>query len=666
MPESIDEESIMEKITAAGKKNLHLLDKESVSKVVDKWIKIPSDKLYNYIFDKRYKALSTSVKNSTVAPEAVQNVSSEVLTPLEYCGTENSVVTGLKTSWNVFNDFSKSLVGYSVSASKGLFNGTISIFRGPKEAVNSVIASTSSLYHKLIDRDFYSDLFSSNTLKKNDISGASSLASSTIISTATFSDDKLSESLLLTGKNSYFSASPPFIKKSVKLLKGYSDNALYSFNNNKFLISSFFLAGLAINEIGVKYHKSQLNKQWNVLTYKEMNIKVVLVLGSMLDPITKVEVEDLLSRGFIVYVASGDVKNSPFSEELSEMKKSVNVSKKDSELDDYFDKQNKKSGDILSDSTSEEEEEQALATNGKKISDSDWIISSTECFSNVYASEQDFTRLNYISTSRKDLSKLGKEIKDKKWELVSIILSHDNISNNIKTSTDHFKDLILNNIMDLVASLYSSISIWPDAKIILFNNSLSKINERCAHLEKKCNEPSLEILCNNMVETVYDTLFQSSYSNAYLVEIGLLKDVNNKYLNYQSLHSKLTELETTKNAKTSSSSIYREFLNPVQNLIMNKNTSSLFYDASEKNILYCGSLSSLNRNLANHLTNIWVLNFILLKQKICTFSYTLFLKISNIWFTAFVNLNNYISLTKKWVIDKSKIVLEQKKKNKTN
>lgn len=663
MPESIDEESIMVKITAAGKKNLHLIDKESVSKVVDKWIKIPSDKLYKYIFDKRYEALSTSVKNSTVSPETVHNVSKEFSSPLEYADAESTVVTGLKTSWNVFNDFSKSLFGYSVSASKGLFNGTISIFRGPKEAANSFIASTTSLYHKLIDKNFYADLFSCSTLKKNDITGASSLASSSIISTATFSDHKLSENLLLTGKNSYFSVSPPFIKNSVQLLKDCGDNALNSLNNNKFMLSSFFLAGLAINEIGAKYHKSQLNKQWNVLSYKEMNIKVVLVLGSMLDPITKVEVEDLLSRGFIVYVASGDVKNSPFSEELSDNKKPVDASKKDSELDDYFDKQSKKSGDILSDSTSEEEEEQASATNGKKISDSDWIISSTECFSNVYASEQDFTRLNYISTSRKDLAKLGKEIKDKKWELVSIIFSHDNISNNIKTSTDHFKDLILNNIMDLVASLYSSISIWPDAKIILFNNSLSKINERCAHMEKKCNEPSLEILCNNMVETVYDTLFQSSYANAYLVEIGLLKDVNNKYLNYQSLHSKLAELETTKDSKTSSSSIYRDFLNPVQNLIMNKKASSLFYDASEKNILYCGSLSSLNRNLANHLTNIWVLNFVLLRQKIWAFSYTLFLNISNLWFTALIKLNNFISLSKKWVSDKSKIVLE---KNKTN
>lgn len=51
----------------------------------------------------------------------------------------------------------------------------------------------------------------------------------------------------------------------------------------------------------------------------------------MLDPITKLEVEDLLNRGFIVYVSSVDAKNSPFPEDVlltsndySEVKESLN------------------------------------------------------------------------------------------------------------------------------------------------------------------------------------------------------------------------------------------------------------------------------------------------------------------------------------------------------
>ena len=668
MPEDIDKDSIMEKVAAVGKKNFDLIDKESVNKVLDKWIKIPSDKLYHYIYEKSNKILSSpAVKHTTTGSDLIEHSlndnfspppSSSVL-PLKNDDVSNSVVTGLKASWSSVDNISRSAFGYGVSVSKGLFNGTISIFRCPKETLNSIIATTTNACHKLTDKNFYLEFFNSEKFKKPEPSTAAGfLTGSSLVGTgSTTSSNNLSENILLNSKNSSFSDSSSFFSKIYKFLTGCGDFALNSVNNNKNLISSFIIAGLVVNELGIKYSKRQLNNQWNVLSFKEMNKKVVLVLGSMLDPITKVEVEDLLSRGFIVYVASGDVKNSPFNEDFTKRNKSLSMFKKSTdEADDEFDKQSRRSGDILSDSTSEEEEDQVTA---KKISDSDWIVSSMECFSNVNATPQDFTRLNYMSSSKKDLAKLGEEIKEKKWELVAIIFSHDNISNNIKTSTEDFKDLILNNMMDLIASLYASISIWPDSKIVLFNNSLSKINEKCNTSVTSGNMPSLEILCNNMVETVYDTLVQSDFNNAYLVEIGLLKDINNKNLNYQFLQKKLLQPVPVKGSDNNST-IYTDFLNPVQNLILDKKISTFFYDRSEKNVLYCGDLSNLNRKLTSYLTNMWVLNFILLRKKLYSVSYTILLSISQLWLTTLMKITNFVSLSKDWISKKGEHLLKSK------
>ncbi|XBW37781.1 hypothetical protein QEN19_003362 [Hanseniaspora menglaensis] len=662
MPDNVDNNRMMESFEVVGRKSAQIIDKESVGRVLDKWIKIPSDKLYNYIYEKSNKAIATSTsKAPNISAELIESASQELHDSLSTSlSLENNRVSNLQTSWNSFDSFTKSLVGYSVSASKGLFNGTISIFRNPKETLNSISSSATSVSQKLTDPKFYSDLFSYGKSKPVEYS-AVGITSTSLVNSQSY-DNELSENLFLNCKKTPFFFMPSkFIKKPYNFLKSVGDDIFISINDNRYWITSFIVAGLVINEIGVKYYKRKLNKKWNVLSYKEMNKKVVLVLGSMLDPITKIEVEDLLNRGFIVYVASGDVKNSPFIEELANIKKTVDIFKEKNETEDDFDKQSRKSGDILSDSTSDDEEEQpGSGAQFPKISDSDWIISSTECFSNVYASPQDFTRLNYMTSSKKDLIKLSKELKDKDWELVSIIFSHDNVSNNIKTSTEHFNNLILNNMMDLISSLYGCISLWPNSKVILFNNSLSKINERCSSFEKRPNEPSLEILCNNMVETVYDTLVESNYKNAFLVEIGLLRDVENRSLNYQYLQEKVINLQFDNKFEKGNSSIYNEFLNPVQNLIMEKSVSGVFYDRSANNVLYCGSLSLLNKNLASHLTNLWVLNYILFKQKVEKIAYTIFWNISQAWFTALIKINSFVSISSDWVQTNSKNIFKTK------
>ncbi|CAI8496106.1 unnamed protein product [Hanseniaspora opuntiae] len=189
--------------------------------------------------------------------------------------------------------------------------------------------------------------------------------------------------------------------------------------------------------IVTRYAKKKSNFAYNILSYKDMNKNVVLVFGSMLDPITKLEVEDLLNRGFIVYVSSVDAKNSPFPEDVlltsndySEVKESLNGNVS-SNL------KQRKNSEILSDISSEDEDH---STDGsfKKISDSDWIVSSAQCFSNKNATSQDFTRLNYITNSNADIKALAELIKEKNWNLSAIVFSYDNVSNNIKSSIRQF------------------------------------------------------------------------------------------------------------------------------------------------------------------------------------------------------------------------------------
>lgn len=415
--------------------------------------------------------------------------------------------------------------------------------------------------------------------------------------------------------------SPGITKSPSTFLRGfdYTKNALLStglaINNNKLLISSIILAGLFVNELGARYAKKKANSVYNILSYKDMNKNVVLVFGSMLDPITKLEVEDLLNRGFIVYVSSVDAKNSPFPEHVlvgfddcSDVKESLN------ERSSPNVKQRKNS-EILSDISSEDDDH-IMEGSSKKISDSDWIISSAQCFSNKNATSQDFTRLNYITNSSSDIKALEELIKEKSWNLSAIVFSYDNVSNNIKSSSDNFKDLILNNMMDMMSSLVKASQIWPSTKIILFNNSLSKINEANAinSLSKKC-EPSLQVLCNNLVETMYDTLSQGGHKDVYLINIGILQDAEGSNLNYRDLSAKLNSC-----GKKIGSNIFECFLNPVQNIIMNMTSSGIFYDLGSKNKVSCGSLTTLNGSLKLILSDFFILKFILFTTNMVSFS----------------------------------------------
>lgn len=414
---------------------------------------------------------------------------------------------------------------------------------------------------------------------------------------------------------------PGMVKPPSTLLRGfdYTKNALLSagstLNNNKLLLSSIILAGLLFNEVGARYAKKKSNSAYNILSYKDMNKNVVLVFGSMLDPITKLEVEDLLNRGFIVYVSSVDAKNSPFPEDVlltsndySEVKESLNGNVS-SNL------KQRKNSEILSDISSEDEDH---STDGsfKKISDSDWIVSSAQCFSNKNATSQDFTRLNYITNSNADIKALAELIKEKNWNLSAIVFSYDNVSNNIKSSSDNFKDLILNNMMDMMSTLVKASQMWTNTKIILFNNSLSKLNEANAinNQNKKC-EPSLQVLCNNLVETMYDTLTQGGHKNVYLINIGILKDAEGRNINYRDLSAKLNSC-----GKKIGTNIFGCFLNPVQNIIMDMTSSGVFYDFGSKSKVSCGSLSTLNGNLKLILSDFFILKFILMTTNMITFS----------------------------------------------
>lgn len=407
---------------------------------------------------------------------------------------------------------------------------------------------------------------------------------------------------------------PGIVKPPSTILRGfdYTKSALISagstLNSNKLLLSSIILAGLLFNEVGARYAKKKSNSAYNILSYKDMSKNVVLVFGSMLDPITKLEVEDLLNRGFIVYVSSVDAKNSPFPEDAlltsnyhSEVKESSNVKQR-------------KNSEILSDISSEDEDH-SMDGGLKKISDSDWIVSSAQCFSNKNATSQDFTRLNYITNSNSDIKALAELINEKGWNLSAIVFSYDNVSNNIKSSSDNFKDLILNNMMDMMSTLVKASQIWPSTKIILFNNSLSKINEANAinNQNKKC-EPSLQVLCNNLVETMYDTLTQGGHKKVYLINIGILRDAEGRNLNYRDLTAKLDSC-----GKKIGTNIFGCFLNPVQNIIMDMTSSGVFYDFYSKNKVSCGSLSTLNGNLKLILSDFFILKFILITTNMVSF-----------------------------------------------
>ncbi|KKA02766.1 UPF0744 protein HuYSC83 [Hanseniaspora uvarum DSM 2768] len=418
-----------------------------------------------------------------------------------------------------------------------------------------------------------------------------------------------------------FDQQSPAVKSSSGLLKGFNYTKYLlastgsSINQNKLLYSSIILAGLLINETGVRYAKAKANAQYNVLSYQDMNKNIVLVLGSMLDPITKHEVEDLLNRGFIVYVSSVDAKNSPFPEDF--LTSNGNDVKLASSLDETnFPKvAHRKNSDILSDISSEDDDRSSVESSYKKISDSDWILSSTQCFSNQNAS-QDFTRLNYITNKPDDIKSLAKLIKEKNWNLAAIVFSYDNVSNNIRSSSSDFKDIILNNMMEMISTLIKASQIWPKTKIVLFNNSLSKINEiTTTKKNNKNQEPSLQVLCNNLVKTVYDTLTQSKHEKVYLINIGILKDAEGHILNYKNLSKKLS-----KHGKNIGSNLFTEFLNPVQNIIMDITTSGIFYDMSSKNVISCGSLTALNDNLKICLNESIILRLILFSTQFITLS----------------------------------------------
>lgn len=414
---------------------------------------------------------------------------------------------------------------------------------------------------------------------------------------------------------------PVLAKSPSVLLRGleYTKNVLLSvgttLNNSKLLLSSIILAGLLFNEVGARYAKKKSNSAYNILSYKDMNKNVVLVFGSMLDPITKLEVEDLLNRGFIVYVSSVDAKNSPFPEEVLLTSNDCSEAEKTLSGNVSPNVKHRKNSEILSDISSEDEDH-SMDGSFKKISDSDWIVSSAQCFSNKNATSQDFTRLNYITNSNADIKALAELIKEKSWNLSAIVFSYDNVSNNIKSSSDNFRDLILNNMMDMMSTLVKASQIWPNTKIILFNNTLSKINEANAinNQNKKC-EPSLQVLCNNLVETMYDTLTQGGHKNVYLINIGILKDAEGRNLNYRDLSAKLNSY-----GKKIGTNIFECFLNPVQNIIMNMTISGVFYDFSSKSKVSCGSLSSLNGSLKLIFNDLFILKFILMTTYMVSFS----------------------------------------------
>lgn len=171
-------------------------------------------------------------------------------------------------------------------------------------------------------------------------------------------------------------------------------------------------------------------------------------------------------------------------------------------------------------------------------------------------------------------------------------------------------------MMDMMSTLVKASQMWTNTKIILFNNSLSKLNEANAinNQNKKC-EPSLQVLCNNLVETMYDTLTQGGHKNVYLINIGILKDAEGRNINYRDLSAKLNSC-----GKKISTNIFGCFLNPVQNIIMNMTSSGVFYDFGSKSKVSCGSLSTLNGNLKLILGDFFILKFILMTTNMITFS----------------------------------------------
>ena len=326
-----------------------------------------------------------------------------------------------------------------------------------------------------------------------------------------------------------------------------------------------------------RYCYNKLNKTSSYLSYKDYNNQIILVLGSMVDPITRAQVYDLYKKGFIIYVCSSNV--TAFGEEDDEDILD--------EADDLNDKRKH--------ARAEEEE---------------WVKSSDEYNNN----DADMIRLNYISTKPQDLSKLIKIIRARNWRLCSIILSHNNVSNNINLR--NFENGINNNLIQLIKVIYKITPFFRDVKVILLNPSFSLLIEQSSAKKPDGAQSSLETFSSHIIVGLFESLqsipdFKEKNNSVYMVHLGLLSFGNNgetlanyKYLQqspsvygFGSLNDEYRESLDSNNASLSllkGGKIQETFLNPVANLIMGKHALLRFLSRQcTRNVMYCGSGSTL-------------------------------------------------------------------------
>ncbi|KAL6940099.1 hypothetical protein ACO0QE_003983 [Hanseniaspora vineae] len=326
-----------------------------------------------------------------------------------------------------------------------------------------------------------------------------------------------------------------------------------------------------------RYCYNKLNKTSSYLSYKDYNNQIILVLGSMVDPITRAQVYDLYKKGFIIYVCSSNMTSSDEEDD-----------------EDSFDA----TGDF---------------TDKKKhagAEEEEWVKSSDEYNNN----DAEMIRLNYISTKPQDLSKLVKTIRARNWRLCSIILSHNNVSNNLNLK--NFENGINNNLIQLIKVIYKITPFFKDVKVVLLNPSFSLLIEQSNAKKNDGSKSSLETFSSHIITGLFETLqntpdFRQKNNKVYMVHLGLLSFGNNgetlanyKYLQqspsvygFGSLNDEYRESLDSNNASLSllkGGKIQETFLNPVSNLIMGKHCLLRFLSRQcTKNVMYCGSGSTL-------------------------------------------------------------------------